>query len=77
MLWHGSPGRRSAGKEITEPHEGVGQKKKGKNKPNPLKANNINDLETELQRISESNKKHPASGMKNKENGIIYIGNLE
>jgi ribosome production factor 1 len=42
-------------------------KKKGKNKPNPLKSNNINDLETELQRISESNKKHPASGMKNKE----------
>ncbi len=42
-------------------------KKKGDSRPNPLKANNINDLQTELERIDESSKKHPASQLKNKE----------
>ena len=42
-------------------------KNKGKSRPNPLKANSINDLQTEIERIEESSKRNPASKLKNKE----------
>jgi ribosome production factor 1 len=44
------------------------KEKKPKRKPkhNPLKADNINDLKSELDRISELNRNGPSSSMKNK-----------